>query len=81
MDIQQVITSYIVENYLGGETEGLGPDTPLTELNILDSSAILELAHFLRERLSVSVTLKDVNADNFHSVNAICRLVERVGKA
>ena len=77
MDISHRVKDYIVNNYLGGDGGALADDTPLTELNILDSTSMLELVHFLRDELSVRVSLEDVNAENFRSIQTICQLVAR----
>jgi acyl carrier protein len=77
LDLNHVLKTYVVDNCLEGEGEGLADDTPLAELNILDSTAILELVHYLRRELGVKVSLDDINPENFHSIRTICELVTR----
>ncbi|MFD5654815.1 MULTISPECIES: acyl carrier protein [unclassified Streptomyces] len=78
MTPRKLITDYIADAWMGGDAEGLEPDTPIAELNIIDSAAIFDLVHYLQGEFRVTVPLPEVTLQNFRSVNAICALVDRL---
>jgi peptidyl carrier protein len=78
MTIQQSITSYVADAWMGGDADGLVSDLPLAEMNIIDSSAIFDLVHFLQGEFRIHVPLDEVTPRNFTSINAITALVERL---
>jgi acyl carrier protein len=47
-------------------------DTPLLELGILDSLALLKLTLFVEERFGVVVAPEELIPENFATVDAIC---------
>jgi acyl carrier protein len=78
MTPQKLITDYIVDVWMDGDAESLEPDTPIAELNIIDSVGIFDLVHFLQREFCITVPLREVTLDNFRSVNAIFALVDRM---
>ena len=77
---EQTIIHYIASVWLGGETEGLDSETPLAELNIVDSAGIFDLVHFVQSEFRVTVPLNEVVPANFATVGAISALVDRIRK-
>lgn len=78
MTIQQELTAYIGQMWMGGDSTGLTDDAPLLELNIIDSAAIFDFVHYLQAEYRIAVPLSDVTPHNFASINAITELVNRV---
>ena len=78
MITEQSIIDYIATVWLGGDTEGLDTDTPLAELNIIDSAGIFDLVHFLQSEFRITVPLPEVAPGNFQTVGAIAALVDRI---
>ncbi|MEW2033296.1 acyl carrier protein [Streptomyces roseifaciens] len=78
MTPQKLITDYIVEVWMDGDADGLEPDTPIDELNIIDSAGVFDLVHYLQQEFRVSVPLRQISPANFRSVNAISALVGRL---
>jgi peptidyl carrier protein len=78
MTIEQVITAYVADAWLGGDAEGLDAGLPLAEMNIIDSVAMFDLVHFLQDQFQVRVPLGEVTPGNFATIKAISRLVERL---
>ncbi|MGK5543929.1 acyl carrier protein [Streptomyces sp. URMC 127] len=78
MTPQKLITDYIVEVWMDGDAGGLEPDTPIDELNIIDSAGVFDLVHFLQQEFRVTVPLRQISPANFRSVNAISALVGRL---
>ncbi|TDD84668.1 acyl carrier protein [Actinomadura rubrisoli] len=65
---------------MGGDADGLRADTPIIELNIIDSAAIFDLVHSLQGEFGVTVPLREITPTNFESVNAIVAMVDRLEK-
>ncbi|WP_019359840.1 acyl carrier protein [Streptomyces sp. AA1529] len=78
MKTQKLINDYIVDVWMGGDAESLEPDTPLTELNIIDSMGIFDLVGFLQREFSITVPMRDVTLKNFRSVRTISAMVDRL---
>jgi acyl carrier protein len=78
MTIEQAITAYVADAWLGGDAEGLDAELPLAEMNIIDSSAMFDLVHYLQARFRVSVPLDEVTPANFATIRTIAALVERL---
>ncbi|BDV36238.1 acyl carrier protein [Methylocystis iwaonis] len=68
----------IAETCAGCESDQIELDTPLLELNFLDSSAFFDLVDLLNREAGVAIPLREVTPDNFASVRAIIDLVERL---
>ena len=63
MDVEMVETAlidHLVETYLDGDKDGLTPETPLLELNILDSVEILSVVRYIHDRFGKAVPLTRV---------------------
>ena len=74
MDVEMVETAlidHLVETYLVGDKDGLTPETPLLELNILDSVEILSVVRFIHDRFGKAVPLTRVVPENFSTVRRI----------
>ena len=77
MTLEQRIKDHILAQYLGGSSEGLEDDTPLLELNILDSISIFDILQFLSNSEQVEVPIEEVTPENFASIRTMVHLIER----
>jgi len=59
---------------------GVSYDTSLINSNILDSLAVIDLAIFLEEQTDLSIPARDINSDNFESINKIADYLKRKKK-
>jgi len=59
---------------------GVSYDTSLINSNILDSLAVIDLAIFLEEQTDLSIPTRDINSDNFESINKIANYLKRKKK-
>ncbi|WP_371525596.1 acyl carrier protein [Streptomyces sp. NBC_01283] len=80
MTPQKLITDYIVDVWMDGDADGIEPETPIAELNIIDSVGIFDLVHHLQDEFRITVPVSEVSLKNFRSINSICDLVERLRK-
>lgn len=76
-EIREWVRRYIMEQFLDDEREELESETPLLELGILDSLAIVNLIRQLEATFSFLVPEEELTAPNFENVAAIARLVRR----
>lgn len=81
MTPSKLITDYIADVWMDGDAEGLEPETPIAELNIIDSAGIFDLVHYLQNEFRITVPLREVSLKNFRSVRAISDLVVRLQQA
>jgi len=51
-------------------------DTPLIENQIIDSFAAMELTAYLEDAFNVRIPHKEVNPENFKSINTILALIQ-----
>lgn len=78
VDLSEKIKQYLVSQYLAGDGAGLDGDTPLLELNIIDSSSLFDIVRFLSEAQAVTIPIEEITAPNFATINDMVRLVGRI---
>jgi acyl carrier protein len=79
--LKSELASFIEKNLVGGDRRvAITDSTPLIEDGIIDSMGLMQIVAFLEERAGVRVPDDEVSPDNFETVAAIERLVERLRK-
>ncbi len=77
-DVKQVIRSYIVSEYLPGESpDNLKDDTPLRTSGILDSVATLGLVSYIEQQFGIQVEAHETGIETFDRLEDIAALVKR----
>ena len=71
------IRSYIAENILLGQDQGLDVTVSLYDSGILDSTAIMELIAYLENHFRIDIQDEDLTESNFGSIISTARFVER----
>lgn len=71
------IRAFIADEILYGQADGLSAETPLLELGILDSFALLKLVAHLNETHGVDIGPEHISGRDFANVGAIAALVQR----
>lgn len=71
MNIQKIVTDYIVQNFLNGESRGFNTSTSLFDLGILDSRGILKMMRFLEQTFSITITDEEYIPDYYLNVQRI----------
>lgn len=80
MSVQTNLRTFIVENFLFGDTSvDLGDDVSLIEAGIVDSTAILELVAHVETTYGVTVNDAEIVPANFDSLNRIAAFVAARG--
>ena len=82
MSVEYRIRSYILENYLFTDDQGmLGSDDSFLQKNILDSTGMLEVIYFIEDEFAIKVQDEEMVPENLDSVNRIVAFLERKGVA
>jgi acyl carrier protein len=75
-DIEKVVHSYILNEFLPGEDpRELTDRTPLITGGILDSITTLKLVVFLEEHFGITVEAHEAGIEHLDSIGQIARLV------
>ena len=78
MDTRERIYNFFVQKK---RADGLDYDTELLRSRHINSLFALEIVRFVEKEFSVKLPRKEISEENFHTINAIAALVERLGGA
>jgi acyl carrier protein len=67
-EIKESIRSFVLDNFLFGEANGLEDDSSFLENGIIDSTGILELVEFLEEEFLITVEDEELVPENLDSI-------------
>lgn len=76
-EVKNKIRTFIVENYLFGDDEGLEEGTSFLDEGIVDSTGILELIEFISEEFSITVEDDELVPENLDSINNVSSFIGR----
>lgn len=76
-EIKQTIKTFITENFLFGNDEGLTDDTSFLEEGIIDSTGVLELVTYLEEEFNITIDDEELIPENLDSINNITAFLQK----
>ena len=76
-DYKTKIKTFITENFLFGNANGLNDDTSFLEEGIIDSTGVLELVTYLEEEFSIKIEDEELIPENLDSINNITAYLEK----
>jgi acyl carrier protein len=76
-EIKLKVRSFVVENFLFGNANGLEDDTSFLEAGILDSTGVMEVVAFLEQQFGVRVDEDELTPENLDSISSIGTFVSR----
>lgn len=77
-DIKTTIKSYIVENFLFGDTDTvIDDDDSFMESGILDSTGILELITFIESTYNIKLDDDEILPENLDSLNNLEAFIKK----
>jgi acyl carrier protein len=77
-DIEQKVRAYIIETVLfGNEEEAPDSEASFFELNLIDSTGVLELVTFLESTFAIQVADDELIPENLDSIRKIASYIER----
>ena len=71
------IKTFIIENFLFGNSNGLKDDTSFLEEGIIDSTGVLELITFLEEEFGIKVEDDELVPENLDSINRVTHFLQK----
>ncbi len=74
--VQQVVRSYIVDNFLFGQDGQFANDDSFLDKGLIDSVGILTLVEYVCQNYQITVYDEEIIPENWDSVNRIVRFVE-----
>ena len=75
-DVKGRIRSFIIDNFLFGEDEGLDDQVSFLDNGIVDSMGILEIVNFITEEFEVVVADEDLLPENLDSIDNIANYLK-----
>ena len=69
--IREKIRSFVVENFLFGNDDGLNDDSSFLDEGIIDSTGILELVGFIESDFGIRVEDEDMIPENLDSIDKV----------
>ncbi len=76
-DLKTKTKTFIIENFLFGNADGLNDDTSFLEEGIIDSTGVLELITFLEEEFSIKVSDDELVPENLDSINKVSAFLQK----
>jgi len=76
-DVQNKIRTFIIDNYLFGDDEGLETNTSFLDEGIVDSTGILELIEFISQEFSITVEDDELVPENLDSIDNVTAFIGR----
>ena len=80
-EIKEKIRTFIIENYLFGDDDGLEESTSFLDEGIIDSTGILELIDFISEEFSITVEDDELIPENLDSINNVTAFIGKKGNS
>ncbi len=74
---KEQIRTFIIDNFLFGNSNGLSDDTSFLEEGIVDSTGVLELVEYLETEFQVTVEDEELVPENLDSINNLVAYLER----
>src|SRR4051794_23609255 len=74
-DVKERVRKFVIEKFAQGRSVRLDDRTSLIETDLLDSTAVLELASFLQESFGIAISDEELVPANLDSVDAIAAFV------
>jgi acyl carrier protein len=76
-DPKSKIKTFIIENFLFGNADGLKDDTSFLEEGIIDSTGVLELITFLEEEFGIKVEDEELIPENLDSIDRVTHFLQK----
>ena len=76
-DLKQQVRTFIIENFLFGNANGLKDDSSFLDEGIMDSTGALELIEFLEEEFSIVVEDEEMIPENLDSIDRVEAYLQR----
>lgn len=76
VDVRAMVRKHILEHhFVGAQDYALRDDEPLISGGIIDSVSVIELIHFIEEEFDIEFMPREVDLDQFDTLERIDRVV------
>jgi acyl carrier protein len=79
-NLVQDIMQFVIHKFPLAQKQGISEGDSLIQSGIIDSLGVLEMVNYLIESLDIEISEDDLMPENFESVEAIARFVDRKRK-
>ena len=76
-DVKSKIRTFVIENYLFGDDDGLEESTSFLDTGIVDSTGILELINFISEEFFITIEDEELVPENLDSIIHVTAFIGR----
>ena len=73
--VKDNVRNFIINNFLFGEARPIGGQDSFLQTNLIDSTGILELVHFIEQTYEITVEDQEMVPENLDSLDNIARFV------
>ena len=80
MSLKDEIRSFVIDNFLFGEDNGLKEDSSFIKEGIVDSTGIMQLVSFIQERYRIMVEDEELTPENLDSISKVSAFIARKGR-
>jgi len=70
-DVKNKIRTFIIDNFLFGDDNGLEDSTSFLDEGIVDSTGILELIEYISDEFNITVEDEELVPENLDSINNV----------
>jgi len=77
MSLQDDIRTFIVDNFLFGDENGLKNDSSFLREGIVDSTGIMQLVSFLQDRYRVAIEDEELTPENLDSISRVSAFIQK----
>lgn len=77
MNALETLISFVTSRFPQAQAASIGPEEDLLRQGLLDSVAIMQIVDYIEEDLGVELEGDEITVENFKSLGAMARLVER----
>jgi acyl carrier protein len=76
-DIREILRTFIIDNFLFGDGNGLENESSFLDEGIIDSTGILELVAYLEENFNITVEDEELIPEHLDSINNIAAFLKK----
>lgn len=76
-DVKEKIRRYVIDNFMfADEDASLDDDVSFLEMDIIDSTGVIELVGFVEDTFKIEVDDSEITRENFDSVSCLDSFVQ-----
>ena len=77
METREKVRTFIIDNFLFGDANGLENETSLLDEGIIDSTGVLELISYLEDHFKIQIEDNDIIPENLDSIDQVVAFLKR----